>query len=319
MNNKNKLKEKKKPRPKYKQRWIETENKLSEYKKQSKNEIVKLQNEMKNMKDNMKKMKESFIKLLEEKDKELNKYKNKPKNKGSRCSEEGTKYEKKVHNVIKNSYIDNNPFNIQEESDLGGSTSKNDIECIFKDKNIGIEVKKETPDWMQCSIKFNKETLKWEGSKKGKIPVECRDIFNKLINDVNLYGGDIPPFMLKKIKHTEWIKIKSETNKWDDHYKDIPSDTIRKLYSIKGCYYIQINNYGLYHLGNDICNFGVPQFDIEQRLRFRPKIHNRINKQGFCNLSVTAACQPKNIRSLPKSKYSLDDKDKLPPNLIYKI
>jgi len=43
------------------------------------------------------------------------------------------------------------------------------------------------------------------------------------------------------------------------------------------------------------------------------------NKKGFCTLSVTIACQPKNIKHLIKSKYSLDNKDKLPHSLIYKI
>ena len=41
------------------------------------------------------------------------------------------------------------------------------------------------------------------------------------------------------------------------------------------------------------------------------------NKKGFCVLSITIACQPKDISKLEKSKYSLDDKDKLPLSLIY--
>jgi len=87
----------------------------------------------------------------------------------------------------------------------------------------------------------------------------------------------------------------------------------------RGCNYIQISNgYGLYHLGHDICNFDVPLFNIEQRLRIRTKIHTRKNKKGFCNLSVTVACQPKDITKVKQSKYSLDDKDKLPVSLIYK-
>jgi hypothetical protein len=77
------------------------------------------------------------------------------------------------------------------------------------------------------------------------------------------------------------------------------------------------DGFGLYHLGNDICGLDVPLFNIEQQLRIRTKIHTRKNNKGFCNLSVTVACQPKNIKELIPSKYSLDDKDKLPPNIIY--
>ena len=90
-----------------------------------------------------------------------------------------------------------------------------------------------------------------------------------------------------------------------------------KLYSEKGCSYIQISEKGLYHLGNDICDFKVPIFICDQRLRIRTKIHERKNKKGFCKLSVTIACQPKNINYLVNSKYSLDNQMTLPNDLVY--
>lgn len=170
---------------------------------------------------------------------------------------------------------------------------------------------------MQCSIKYDINKKKWILSKS-KHNKECQNIFTNLINNIELYDNEIPPFMKNKITHKEWLMIKSKTNKWNDKYIDIPSNTIRELYSKKGCYYIQIsNNYGLYHLGNDICNFNVPIFDIEQQLRIRTKIHKRENSSGFCELSVTVSCKPKNIKLLKNSNYSLDDINKLPINLIY--
>jgi hypothetical protein len=169
---------------------------------------------------------------------------------------------------------------------------------------------------MQSSIKFNNDTKKWEVTK-GKNPKKCRKIFNNLINNINLYDGDVPPFFMRKITHKEWKKIKEKTDKWNDVYFDIPPDTISKLYSAKGCKYIQISdNYGLYHLGIDICGFDVLPFITEQQLRVRTKIHST-NKNGFCSLSVTIACQPKKIENLIPSKYSLDNKETLPSNLIY--
>lgn len=239
---------------------------------------------------------------------------------GSQCSVSGNNYEKKIHSVVKNTYIDDKPFNTQKVEELAGSSSKNDIECNYIEcRDIGIEVKKcNTPDWMQCSIKYNKHTNRWEGTEKSKNPSECKNIFNELINKLNLYDGQIPPFMEKSITHEEWINIKKETNKWDDKYIDIPCDTISMLYKAKGCSYVQISDgYGLYHLGNDVCNFDVPLFNIEQRLRIRTKIHTRKDKKGFCKLSITIACQPKDIKTIPQSKYSLDDKDKLPLCLTY--
>lgn len=239
--------------------------------------------------------------------------------KGKLCSINGRNYEIEIHNIIKNCNINGKSFNTQHKNNLGGSSSKNDIECNYNiHKDIGIEVKKyNTPDWMQCCIKYDDKQKKWVTTSKGKIPNKSRDIFNQLINNIHIFNGEIPPFMKKRITHDEWIQIKKNTNQWNDSYFDIPNDTIQKLYKEKKCEYIQISNgYGLYHLGNDICNFNVPIFNIEQHLRIRTKIHAKKNKKGFCNLSVTIACQPKNIKSFAKSNYSLDDVNKLPKNLI---
>jgi hypothetical protein len=238
--------------------------------------------------------------------------------KGSRCSKEGNNYEKIIYNTIKNKKLNGNMFNTQSEKELGGSSSKNDIECNFeKHRDVGIEIKKfNTPDWMQCTIKYDKDVKKWIPSKKGKIPKECSDLFEKIINNINLYNGEIPPFVEKNITHQEWLQIKGTTDKWKDVYADIPNNIIKELYKKKGCFYIQISNgYGLYHLGEDICKFGVPEFITEQQIRIRTKIHSRKNKKGFCSISVTAASQPKNIKNLIPSNYSLDCEEKLPCNL----
>jgi hypothetical protein len=241
--------------------------------------------------------------------------------KGSLCSLNGKKYECDVYNVVKNCIINDNMFNIQSENELGGVSSKNDLICKYETHSIGVEIKKyKAPDWMQCSIKYNTELKQWEGSKIGKIPEKARELFNRLINNIELFNGEIPPFMTRQVTHEEWLEIKKNSNQWNDKYISVPNDTISKLYNEKGCQYIQISNgYGLYHTGIDICNFNVPKFEIEQQIRVRTKIHSRKNKKGFCDLSVTIACQPKNIKLLEPSPYSLDNKTKLPSNMHYII
>ena len=52
-------------------------------------------------------------------------------------------------------------------------------------------------------------------------------------------------------------------------------------------------------------------------MRIRIKIHRKEGPTGYCSLSVTAACCPKNIKSLEKSKYSLDNVKMIPKKLIY--
>ena len=230
--------------------------------------------------------------------------------KGQLSSINGNIYEKKIHNIIKNTLLNNKQFNTQNQNDLGNSTNKCDILCNFlKEQDIGIEIKSyNTPDWMQFSINYLNN--KWQTKTNNKI-------IDDLIQNINLYNGKIPSFISKHITYNEWSK---EKHNFKDVYLDIPNDTIRKLYYEKGCKYIQINyGYGLYHLENDICAFNVPIFEIKQELRIRIKVHSTKLQNGYCSLSITASCKPKNIKDLPISNYSLDNIDKLPNNLIYKI
>lgn len=252
--------------------------------------------------------------------------------KGAGASISGKKYEIQIYNIIKKCKLtksndtnitdisnNNNYFNTQDESELGGCSSKNDIECnMNSQRDISIEIKKlKTPDWMQCSLKYDTNILKWIPSERNKIPNESKKIFEDLISNTILFNGDIPPFITKDITHAEWVKIKKNNNNFKDLYIDCPNDTIKQLYNKKECSYIQISNKGLYHLGNDICNFNVPEFICEQKLRVRTKIHKKINSKGFCKLSVMVSCLPKDINKLTNSNYSLDDISRLPNNLVY--
>lgn len=238
--------------------------------------------------------------------------------KGSQCSISGKKYELQVYNIVKKCKLNNILFNTQKKEDLGGCCSKNDIECNFNlIQNIPIEIKKiKTPDWMQCSLKYDDINKKWIGSSRNKIPEKSKKIFEELIANIELFNGNIPPFLSRNITHDEWINIKKETNDFNDIYLDCNNETIKNLYSEKGCIYIQISEKGLYHLGSDLCNFNVPEFICDQQLRIRTKIHTRKNINGYCKLSVMIACQPKNIKNLINSRYSLDNQTQLPTNLI---
>ena len=244
---------------------------------------------------------------------------NKTNEKGFMCSVSGKKYEMEVYNIVKKCKLNGKDFNTQTEVELGGCSSKNDIECNMNtSRYISIEIKKiKTPDWMQCCLKYDSINEKWIGSKRNKIPEASKKVFENLISTVTLFNGNIPPFMLNDITHEEWVKVKRETTDFNDRYIDCPSDTIMKLYGEKGCSYIQISDKGVYHLGKDICDFKVPAFTCEQQLRVRTKIHKRKNKKGFCDLSATVACQPKNINTLANSEFSLDNQTRLPCNLVY--
>lgn len=238
--------------------------------------------------------------------------------KGSLCSASGKKYELKIHKIISKSLFNGVPFNTQSIDEIGGSTANIDLLCV---SNIGIECKKaSTPDWMQYCIKWNSDLAKFAPSSSSKNPSSCTEIFTQILNEINLYNGAIPPFMERKLKYEEWCDIKKEDDRWNDLYIDIPNNTIKELYWRKGCQYIQVSDgYGLYHLGNDPCDFNVPEFIVDQQLRIRIKVHTKCDKMGFTKLSIMAACQPKPnaLKSMVKSVYSLDSIEKLPPGLTY--
>jgi len=232
---------------------------------------------------------------------------------------EGNLYERKIYDIIRHIKLNHSSFNTQPSTSLGGSLSRNDIECNHTVFDVPIEIKKfNTPDWMQCRIQYNKNRNRWEPVLQGKIPNDCRTIFKTLLERASIFDGDIPPFVKENITYEQWLRIKRSTNKWNDYYIDIPNHIIRDLYRNKGCSYIQISGgFGLYHLGEDECGFKVPEFIPDQQLRIRIKIHSRCNSRGFCSLSVTASCQPKNIKMFGRSPYSLDSKYTLPVNLTY--
>ncbi|MHB1953778.1 MAG: hypothetical protein ACYCOU_08490 [Sulfobacillus sp.] len=268
--------------------------------------------------------------------------------KGSRCSYNGNNYERRVQEILWKTVLNGMPFCTSNR--LGGSTAGIDLRCNWESiEDLGIEIKTSTsPDWMQCSLKYDVSRRKWLPSQKSKNPENCQGIFAEVLDKntnvwtqlhnpcrnmttggtVNqgfcfgqdflpfnwLTAGNVPPPLSAPMSYAEWCKIKGS---WGDLYLDVSEDLIQRLYREKGCHYLQVSAYGLYHLGTDCCGFGVPEFRTEQRLRIRVKVHARKDCHGNCKLSVMAACQPKNMRLLVPSPYSLDDPRRLPPNLIY--
>lgn len=208
--------------------------------------------------------------------------------KGSNCSKSGNNYEKLVYDIIKD--------RPHIKCLCGGSSHNPDIECV---DGKSIEVKKESaPDWGQS-------VLKWEDGKW----VSQNELFQKYMGSLKMKR---PPFFDRKMKYSEWLEIKSD---FKDEYVDIDDETISIYYKSKGTDYIQVSGYGLYHMGDDVFNLGVPKLNIKQRMRVRVKVHTSSDKNGYAHLSVTAAFQPMSLKDMKKSMYSLDDVNRLPPNL----
>jgi hypothetical protein len=203
--------------------------------------------------------------------------------KGSMCSVNGKIYEDLCYRNIKHS-----PKIVGQG---GGSSDKPDIYT----QNGHIECKpKKSPDWGQSILNWKEG--RWVPTNKNFQPYMDRVKFKP------------PPFLFDKITYSEWIKIKHD---YKDEYLTVDNYEIQKFYRNKGCAYIQILGCGLYHLGEDPLEWGVPEFKVEQRIRIRVKVHSK----SASRLSVTAALQPSNIKTLVPSEYSIDDRARLPLNL----
>ena len=204
--------------------------------------------------------------------------------KGSICSVNGQQYENLCYENIKHS------SKIVKQG--GGSSHNPDIYT----QNGHIECKPgNSPDWGQS-------TLKW---KEG-LWVPTNELFQKYMDRVIFKP---PPFLTNKdMTHAEWLENKRD---YKDVYLSVGDHEIQNFYRNKGCAYIQIKGFGLYHLGEDTLELGVPEFKVDQEIRIRAKIHSKTKSQ----FSVTAAFQPLDIRTLKPSEYSLDDRTRLPPNL----
>jgi len=240
---------------------------------------------------------------------------------GAQCSVSGTKYEQKIAAIcrqLKSPHM-TIPLCTCADNCLGGSGADIDVKLNWKAvSDIGIEAKRPTPDWMQMKLVKNAGGS-WVGTPNAKIPEAAQRIFEQIIGQHDLYDGKTPPFLLRKITHADWLKAKAAEPDFKDVYISCSSDTISDVYRIKGCQYIQVSGKGLYHTGVDTCDFGVPYFSCKQQIRIRIKVHTRSGAGGFASLSITAAAQPTNLKTLEPSPYSLDSLTKAPPIFERKV
>lgn len=220
----------------------------------------------------------------------------------SKSVESGNLYEKNVYSIVSKLKFKTNNEKFNNNSQLGGSSSKCDLICNHRNQNINIELKNNNnPEIIQCSL-YKSDNI-WKGKKT--------NIFDDILKDVELFNNLLPQFFENSITSEEWEKVK----------KNFPEITIQgpnnlpcKLLKDKNIHYIQINKRGLFCIDEDICDFGVPKFEPENvHLRIRVKKHTTKNKNGFCNLSVMASCVSRQINTSP---FSLDTKEKIPNNLV---
>lgn len=188
-------------------------------------------------------------------------------------------------------------------STAGSNKNINDIRLPWKDKIIDIEAK---------------QTIRAEfGQRRAEMMNGVLSVSHPLFQDciahADLFENKIPPFLLKKdMTFSDWESVSSD---FSDEQYHAPSDVISKYYLEKGNSYIQINGLGLYHTGEDVCNFGVPYFKCPTYLRIRCKRHGK--KCAITGKDIPSSVMASFWVSKPpvQSPFSLDDISKLPTEL----
>jgi len=178
----------------------------------------------------------------------------------------GDTYEDTIFNIAKKNHL------LSKESKRAGASNKADLEIIIKNKKIKIEIKAdENADYGQKAIKWTIE--------KGWFWAKDDDV-TKFYNDIKI----LETYIEKNFHPIRWSKKKhliTQNDKSNDQRSfekpniEIPLETLFNYYEPKNVYYIQLQNYGFYHLSKDKFKLGTDQFDGKITLRLRAKsIHN---------------------------------------------
>ena len=271
--------------------------------------------------------KDLLIEQLKQRIRELENQLIQKKKSGNRSSRNGKEYEIEIHRVLQNvmivftkmNRIKIIPFHTQHEKELGGSSSKTDIVCQLDDiHRIGIEVKNNIHcEFIQLDI-HPIGNNKWTGplrTTKNSHPetVIQRYLLELENNKMTLFDGDLPPLKKSRQEFDTWQKKFLEKHKTKDYTWECQTENFIQLnYREKGNHYIQIRDYGLFHLGEDVCHFGCPEFKPKKTF-----IRIRCKRRGGSQSAPSSITMSAFIKKpFEKSKFSLDHCKRLPKNLI---
>jgi hypothetical protein len=211
------------------------------------------------------------------------------KSRGRNCLKSGAAYEEQCHNTLKNLIIHGE---VPQVADIATSKKGTDISITLSGKIIGFEAKNKNA--------FEGGSKKLEYLEDGTLGIK-NDCIHKhvLQNKVIYHTSEKFPYYFNLKQLDDWKRVESTFK--PDVYFDIPSDTISGYYRSVGTHYIQIQNRGLFHTGEDVLNIGVPLFTCECKVRIRTSKHIK-NK---IPTDITAAFQF-NKKTLPQTPFSLD-------------
>lgn len=218
----------------------------------------------------------------------------------------GFLYEEKINSDLKKYKLQSLSF-----SPAKSNPNAPDAEITYNKKDYKIEVKLDLDvDFGQGSLDYDLQKNKWIlGGAKTASAEQMREFLTsiKVPQIVQKEWGKhgAPRRFTVPLKFFKKSDVDYDYKKFTNKFINIPKTAVANYYDSKQTYYIQIGGYGLYYMTKDIANLGVPELDLQLKLRIRLKRggSNPIYNYRF----TTAIIAEKN--SLSKSKYNLDDVD----------
>lgn len=213
-------------------------------------------------------------------------------------------YEEKINKKLKTN-------NLQKKSFISAGSDPNAPDAILKYEGTEykIEIKLNIDaDFGQGSLDYDTEENKWiiSGSKtkSGEEMKEFLSSINlsKIVNNKWKLKGAPRKFTVSSKLFTQ-EDVMYDILTFKSFFVDIPSKSVAKYYNSKETYYMQIGGQGLYYMGKDIANLGVPELNLRLKLRVRLKRGGPI---PLNNYRFTTAIKAVKL-SLKKSDYDLDD------------
>jgi hypothetical protein len=205
---------------------------------------------------------------------------------GASCLRNGIAYEKRVYDSL--SLLNYHGKMIVLSPITAGATDQSDIRFSIDGSPYSIEVK---------------DKKAFEGGQKRMvpgmnglvIPEEC--LHKECLGSYIPFQGNVPSFLKGDRRPEQWA---AEKHMFTDEYIPVDNQTVKEYYRRKGESYIQVEDKGLYHLGTDVLDLGVPEFQCETKLRIRCKCHS---SQPMIRSIMTSFIY--NKKTLERSPYDL--------------
>lgn len=215
---------------------------------------------------------------------------------GGAAAKNGFEYERLVYAQFKRLKWNGEPVNVLEPA--GANKTAHDITLLNKE---GLTLEAKTKGAFEGGAK----TMKYRNGAF-QLPEDVL-LSSMIVSGITLplWNGFIPSCMKGDKTDATWL---AEKHLVSEIRKSVPSSVVADYYRAKGTAYLQIEDSGIYHTGDDVMKWNVPKFEPECSIRIRMKQHGGGHVPSDCQASFNYK-----HRSLPPSPYDFMNPSRLPP------